>query len=46
MEKPVFRIAVCDDEKVHREQLEHILRSQWEDPGRQCAVFGYSTGSS
>ena len=44
MEKPVFRIAVCDDEKVHREQLEHILRSQWEDPGRQCAVFGYSTG--
>lgn len=44
MEKPAFRIAVCDDEKVHREQLEGILRSQWEDKDRQCAVFGYSTG--
>jgi DNA-binding LytR/AlgR family response regulator len=44
MEKPVFRIAVCDDEKVHRDHLMRAVRGAWEDSEKQCEILGFSTG--
>ena len=46
MDKPIYRIAVCEDEKILRTQLENIISRIAQENRKECRIAGFETGGA
>lgn len=46
MKKQELKIAICDDERTHRERLLRMIERQWEDESTSCRVFSFPSGDA